>query len=49
MAKLRIMRRGHDVKGFMITDDDSFEIIGKYKTEEAAQKVLNKMLKKMRL
>lgn len=48
MRNLKVMRLGHDVKGYMITDDDTLEIISKHRTEDVANKVLNMMLKKYR-
>ncbi|MEA3430341.1 MAG: hypothetical protein U9R08_03635 [Nanoarchaeota archaeon] len=39
--KLRIKKLGHDKSGYMITDEDTLEIISKHKTKESAIKMLN--------
>ena len=43
--KLVIKRLGHDSKGYMITDNDTLEIISRHRTKANAIKRLNSIKK----
>ena len=42
---LKILKRGHDTKGYMISDDDTLEILSFHKTEQTAKKRLKELMR----